>query len=128
VLAQQSYRTALPEFWARAAASGYPDMSLSTAAARALLSGLAADTPQGQALRLRVVTRASTYYGTGAAHPVTGAVFEPGDVLFVEENNAARFEVRMCVCMNSFKFYVVAVSAVVCIAIGTSGSSSDGRL
>jgi hypothetical protein len=100
VLAQQSYRTALPEFWARAAASGYPDMSLTTAAARALLSGLAADTPQGQALRLRLVTRASTYYGTGGAHPATGAVFERGDVLFVEENNAARFEVRLCTCVQ----------------------------
>ena len=37
--------------------------------------------------------QSSTYYGDGSVHAGTGATFAPGDVLFLEENTAAQFQV-----------------------------------
>ncbi|KAG5178561.1 hypothetical protein JKP88DRAFT_261336 [Tribonema minus] len=85
-LVPRRFYGALPEFGARAAAAGYPSMALPVATARALLTGLARADDAGRALRAHVITRATTYYGTG-----DGDGFAAGDAMHVEENTAADY-------------------------------------
>lgn len=83
------YQASSPEFWARAARTGYPHMSLSLPASRSLLSLLADPSSAGTAFRAHLVRQSTTIWGEEASGAALG--FVPGDALFADENVEADF-------------------------------------